>query len=147
MIFYILFILILLSLFLIDYLNRKQILPLPVNCEKLAVLVVIFVGIFRFDVGWDYVNYYNYINLEEWGHIIRLEPLSIVLCVIAIYFNSPPLLFVLFGLPTYYLFFQNIKEKFKNICPFIFCLFSFFLSGNIYFYTSDIGFVNCFRWI
>ncbi len=126
MIFYILFILILLSLFLIDYLNRKQILPLPVNCEKLAVLVVIFVGIFRFDVGWDYVNYYNYINLEEWGHIIRLEPLSIVLCVIAIYFNSPPLLFVLFGLPTYYLFFRTLKKNSKIFALSFFVYLAFF---------------------
>lgn len=78
--------------------------------EGVALFVIIFVGIFRFDVGWDYVNYYNYIDRVEIVQILRLEPFSQLLCVIAIIFNSPPLLFVLFGLPTYLIIFYSLRR-------------------------------------
>lgn len=78
--------------------------------EWLALFIIVFIAIFRFDVGWDYVNYYNYIDNVEILQILRLEPLSQIFCYIAILFESPPLLFVLFGLPTYLILFYTLKR-------------------------------------
>lgn len=111
--FYILFIFIVLTFF---FLSRF----FPVDSRKASFLeiiglfIIVFIGIFRFDVGWDYVNYYDSIDKVQVNQIIRLEPLSQVFCVIAILFDSPPLLFVLFGLPTYLIFFHSLKKKSVN---------------------------------
>lgn len=75
--------------------------------------VVIFIFVFRYDVGWDYVNYYHYVAdniLNE-----RLEPLSALFVLTAQYFKSPQLLFVLYGTLTYILIFQAIKRTSCNV--------------------------------
>lgn len=113
MLFYILFICIVLSLFFLSRVfpdgSRRYYF-----FELVGLFVIIFIGIFRFDVGWDYINYYNYIDKIEVNQIIRLEPLSQIFCIIAILFDNPPLLFVLFGLPTYLIFFHSFKKYSVN---------------------------------
>ena len=119
MLFYILFICIVLSLFFLSRVfpdgSRRYYF-----FELVGLFVINFSGIFRFDVGWDYINYYNYIDKIEVNQIIRLEPLSQIFCIIAILFDNPPLLFVLFGLPTYLIFFHSFKKYFS---PFYRCFF------------------------
>ena len=64
MLFYILFICIVLSLFFLSRVfpdgSRRYYF-----FELVGLFVIIFIGIFRFDVGWDYINYYNYIDKSE----------------------------------------------------------------------------------
>lgn len=110
MTFYILFLAVILFVFFLAAYCKKKKLKLFVEFDKLAVGILIFVGIFRFDVGWDYVNYYDYIDKIQIDRIIRLEPLSQLLCYISIYLESPPVLFVFFGLPTYLLLFRTLKS-------------------------------------
>lgn len=89
--------------------------------------IIIFLLVFRYDVGWDYPNYYNLV-LQPEEPSNRLEPFSYIFVCIARYFASPGLLFVLYGLPTYLLIFNNIKRFSCNyefslliyVCLFIF---------------------------
>ena len=109
MLFYILFICIVLSLFFLSRVfpdgSRRYYF-----FELVGLFVIIFIGIFRFDVGWDYINYYNYIDKIEVNQIIRLEPLSQIFCIIAILFDNPPLLFYYLDYQLILYFFIHLKN-------------------------------------
>lgn len=113
MAFYLLFILFTLSAFFVcSYYGRKR------NVKKNLVLVTyqflfILIYVFRYDVGWDYPNYFDAIINNDLSE--RLEPLSFVLYWIASSCNSPVLLFVLYGVPTYLLIFSTIKKYSVNV--------------------------------
>ena len=107
--FYVVFICSILFFFFLSFHERKK-YKNGVFFERIALFIIVFISIFRFDVGWDYVNYYNYIYNVEILQILGLEPFSQLLCYVALYFNSPPLLFILFGLPTYLILFQALRR-------------------------------------
>jgi hypothetical protein len=90
--------------------NRLKILP-----QKYGVIfseiLLIFLSIFRFDVGFDYAGYFSmiYPNMKE-IYVDRLEPIPQLIYYIADYLHSPLFVFVAFGLPTYILFFKTIHD-------------------------------------
>lgn len=68
-------------------------------------LILLFVAVFRFDVGYDYPSYYKMATPVYQDELERLEPMSKFLIKIAMSLDKPSLLFVLFGVPTYILAF------------------------------------------
>lgn len=69
-------------------------------------LLLFFISIFRFDVGFDYPNYYRLVGPSfDRLEFERIEPIAQLLVLIARYFREPWLLFVLFGIPIYILAF------------------------------------------
>jgi len=94
-----------------SYYKRKN--DVKKNVLFVYEFLFVIVYVFRYDVGWDYPNYFDTIingDLSE-----RLEPLSYVLYWIASACKSPILLFVLYGVPTYLLIFSTIKKYSVNI--------------------------------
>ena len=71
-------------------------------------VILFFIAIFRFDIGYDYPTYYRSITIAYAEDLEKFEPLSRLFIQIAAYFDSPWLIFILFGIPTY-------------ICAFIAC--------------------------
>lgn len=103
--FYLLFLLII-ALCLNAYAKTKKNLY-----NNLLVFIVTIVAIFRYNVGYDYQTYYRIIINENHELIYLLfSPLSALFAEIAIYFHSPQLLFVLFGVPTYILIFSTLRK-------------------------------------
>lgn len=69
-------------------------------------IILFFVAVFRFDIGYDYPNYYNLIGPSfDQVEFERIEPLAQWIVKIVRYVGEPWLLFVLFGIPTYLLAF------------------------------------------
>lgn len=87
--------------------QRKLILLCP-------YILLIVISIFRFDVGYDYPTYYEMSNDINDDGVERLEPLSYCLVVIASFIQQPFVIFILFGLPTYILYFIACKQT-KNM--------------------------------
>jgi hypothetical protein len=83
--------------------------------QSIAVFSIVIVAIIRFDVGWDYKGYYSSIINPHIYNLDRYEPLSRLFTNIALYFNSPPLLFVLYGIPTYLLVYFSFIKYSKNV--------------------------------
>lgn len=76
-------------------------------------LITIITGfaVCRYNVGYDYPNYYKIIEEENIALVeLLFAPLSALLAKIAIYFNSPQLLFFLFGIPIYGLILVTLKR-------------------------------------
>lgn len=84
--------------------------------QIICVLLICFISVFRFDVGHDYPSYYTFLwpKLDE-NVVQTFAPLSQVLFYIADYFRSPGLLFVLYGLLTYFCVFSTIRKYSQNI--------------------------------
>lgn len=96
-----------------------------------AIITLCIVGMFRFDVGWDYPAYYNsvleYSSLEK----RKFELFNYLLIGCAYYLNSPFIVFGLYAGLTYYFILTTLKQHsvdFKLaflIFFFIFYIFSF----------------------
>lgn len=113
MAFYLLFLLFtLFVLFINSYYNRKNDVRIKLILWVYEFLFII-IYVFRYDVGWDYPNYFDTIKNNDLSE--RLEPLSYVLYWIASACKSPVLLFVLYGIPTYLLIFSTIKKYSVNV--------------------------------
>ncbi len=135
MIFYTLFIFLFVMLaanYRLSCINDSMVLFVQKSRLYLAILLVICVSIFRFDVGYDYSEYYRmvYPSLDE--EVERFEPLSRLICYVVYYLKWPPALFIIFGLLAYYFYFSTLRRY----------------SGNLYFallafiafvYTTDFG--------
>lgn len=69
-------------------------------------IILFCISVFRFDIGYDYPNYYNLIGASfDQLEFERIEPLAQCIVKIVRYIGEPWLLFVLFGVPTYFLAF------------------------------------------
>lgn len=80
--------------------------------NNVLVLLVTIVAVLRYDVGYDYKTYHQIISNENHELIYLLfSPLSALFAEIAVYFKSPQLLFVLFGIPTYVLFLSALRRN------------------------------------
>ena len=64
-------------------------------------ILLFFVSIFAFDVGFDYFAYYEIVADVTAEGAERFEPLSYCLVQLARYWGEPYTLFILFGIPTY----------------------------------------------
>ena len=129
------FISLLLFLFLY-YSNRViNIGVCKINFTDIGFLLILFLSLLRFDVGWDYAGYYNTVVEDNIYLIRRFEPFSQIFFNIAVFFDSPQLVFILFGVPTYFFIYQTIK-KYSPSPRFSLLLYFCF------FYLESFGFIR-----
>lgn len=64
-------------------------------------VLLFLISAFRFDVGYDYFAYYEMVTDVYNEKVENFEPLSYLFILIARYFDTPYLLFILFAIPTY----------------------------------------------
>jgi hypothetical protein len=98
----------------------------------MVTFIIIFVAIFRYQVGYDYITYYDMIydaNSELVN--ILFAPLSAAFAHIAIYFKSPQLIFILFGIPIYILLFSTFKKYSSNYALSIITYMAFGFYGSL----------------
>lgn len=126
MLFYLL-LLLLIGFFLYLHLRYKKKIY-----RHIVTFIVIFVAIFRYQVGYDYITYYDIIKSENSALVNYLyTPLSAAFAHIAIYFHSPQLLFILFGIPIYMLLFNAFKRYSSNYALSIIIFMAFFFYGSL----------------
>lgn len=129
MLFYI--ILIALIFLLINIKGRYA--PLSFN---VAYFIIIFISIFRFDVGYDYPAYYNtfyptslFGGFEE---IDIFEPFSRQLIILSRLLGSPYWIMALFGILTYFFVYITIKDwKYRGYALLIYVCFLWLPSTDI----------------
>ena len=99
--------------------------------RNILTFIIILVAILRYEVGYDYITYKELIQSEDNDMVNYLfSPLSALFAHIAIYYHSPQLLFILFGIPTYILTFSTFKRYSADYALSIMVFMAFF------FYTS-----------
>lgn len=69
--------------------------------QILPCILLLFIAIFRFDIGYDYPSYYKMATPLYADELERIEPFSRYIIECAKYFEHPYILFILFGIPTY----------------------------------------------
>lgn len=111
------------------------------NVSLIAFLLIVVIALLRFDVGWDYVNYYRAVINND---IKRFEPLSQLFLYIAIQLGLPHLVFLLFGIPTYILIYSTIRKYSSNIGFSILLYFSFFYLESLGFIRQSLAVAICF---
>lgn len=86
------------------------------NTEKIrkciAYFFLIFITSFRYNVGWDYLTYYNF--LEKPGGAPYFEPAVRLFYYIAQFFNAPWILFAIFFILTMLFILLGIRERSSN---------------------------------
>lgn len=92
-----------------------------------AILFIIFVTAFRFNIGYDWSSYLNYIYPHyNPANIGRLEPLDKLIIGCAGYFNQPLIMFASYAVITYanigYLINKYSVSKYESLMIYI-CLF------------------------
>lgn len=97
--------------------NNKKSRSIKNTCLFFSFFFLFFVAAFRFDVGYDYENYYNYIEKEWLWGIIRMEPLNQPIFHTAIFLKSPLFAFIIYAILTYYFIIQSFKRS--SINPFL----------------------------
>lgn len=75
-----------------------------------ASFLVFFFAAIRFDIGFDYDVYYNMLDGPIWAGLIRFEPLSLVVALPAIYWESPYVFFILSSFVIYYFVSRAFKK-------------------------------------
>lgn len=76
-----------------------------------ASLILTIVACIRFDVGWDYPNYYNALDEVFLPTLMRFEPLSLVICLPSLLTGNPFLFFIISGIIIYPLTFYAFKQN------------------------------------
>ncbi|WP_300759260.1 EpsG family protein [uncultured Brachyspira sp.] len=102
------------------------------NKQDIAIIIIVLVAILRFDVGYDYPVYYEMAQTFSGINIDRCEPLSKLIIYIAYCCDSPPLMFVMFGLLSYSFYFSTIKKYSKDISISI-------ISFIAFIFVTDLG--------
>lgn len=128
MFFWIIFLLIVLLCFGNYYLGDR---PKPKTFERFGVLFIIVLMGIRFDIGFDYPDYYYliYPSIDE-AAMERIEPGSQFLMRITSIFNYPPLMFMVYSLLTYSITFYSLKKYTSNyfLAVITYLTFLFFIS-------------------
>ncbi len=79
-------------------------------------LIVLFVTIFRFDVGYDYLTYYeNVLHPSDWLYH-NWEPISVFFVKLCGFFQSPLLFFGIYGFAILFAIYKIIERY--SISPF-----------------------------
>lgn len=110
----------------------------------IAFLLISIVSLLRFDVGWDYIYYYQAVATNDIYLIRRFEPFSSLFFYLAIGLNSPHFIFLLFGIPTYYFVYKVIKYYSVNIGFSIVLYFCFFYLESLGFIRQALAVSICF---
>lgn len=114
------------------------------NFADLGFLLITLISLLRFDVGWDYVGYYEAVRDNDVYLIRKFEPLSQLLFNIAIYFDTPHLIFLFFGIPTYFLIYKTIKRYSISVRFSILLYLSFFYLESFGFIRQALAVSICF---
>ena len=121
--------------------KRLHFAGIRINVSSIAFVLIVAIALLRFDVGWDYVNYYQAVTNND---IKRFEPLSQLFFCIAIFFECPHLIFLLFGIPTYLLIFSTIRKYSRNVGFSILLYFCFFYLESLGFIRQALAVAICF---
>lgn len=139
--FYLFFLLIVLFLLYIQS-RKRQYSTVAGICVP---IIIIFVVICRYRVRYDYLTYYTLIENEEEAQILYLfSPLSILWAETALYFESPQMLFVLFGLPTFALLIFTLKKYSKDYALSVTILICFFFFTSLSIIRQALALAICF---
>lgn len=115
-----------------------------IKIEEVAFGVIVLVSLLRFDVGWDYVNYYKIASTYDIWAMQRFEPLSKLLLTVSAIFGYPQLTFWLFGIPTYYLIYKTVKRYSVSLRFSIVLYISFFYLESLGFIRQSLAVAICF---
>lgn len=95
-------------------------------------LFIVLVTILRFDVGFDYPNYFKtifpYLDMVEYN---RLEPANKIIYEYICELQYPPLLFIIYGIITLSLLFYSFKNYSTNFCIATLTYLAFFYLGGL----------------
>lgn len=85
------------------------------GCRIAALLIIIFFSIFRYDIGFDYQTYFNFIAKNDDSAIIGYEPISYGLMYLARLTDYPPTVFIFFGIPIYIFMYKGFVNSSVNV--------------------------------
>ena len=105
-------------------------IKLPVKYSRLskyviAAIIIILLTSVRFDVGFDYSNYYSMIE-SRGGDDYRNEPISALLMDFGHYTGFPPFSFLSFAIITYSLIIYTFCKNSEHYNLALFCYLCFF---------------------
>lgn len=105
MIIYCVFLLVVICLLLLKKMYKNDFI------DYLIVIVVLLFASMRFNVGFDYMSYYNMVDkFDQYiKHLVK-EPLHNFIVYISYYFNSPQLLFIIYAILMYSFIYLTIKD-------------------------------------
>lgn len=78
------------------------------NICLIGIIFLVLISIFRFDVGFDYPTYFKIAEGLREDEIERFEPGNKFIYLIAGLFHWSPLVFIIYGLLTYFFIFDTI---------------------------------------
>ena len=121
-----------------------------IRYKKLSYIVgcsfITIVTILRFDVGFDYPEYFNmvypYLDIIQYN---RMEPANKILLELTANSQYPPLLFIVYGIITFILFFYSFKNYSNNYCLAILTYLTFFYLGGLSTIRQEIA-VSLILW-
>ena len=100
--------------------------------KYLGCAFLIFITIMRFDVGYDYAEYYHSIYPSiDYSEFDRVEPANKLIYEYVAQQNFPPLLFIIYGLITLGLFIYSFTKYTPNFGITIFVYLAFFYLGGL----------------
>lgn len=117
----------------LSFKDKKKINIKPNMINYIGLILIVLFSVFRYDVGADYPSYYMSVNNPIFSE--DFEFLSLLIVQVARYFNYPPLLFILFGLITYYCFFKTMVSYSQNLLLSVLIYLSFF-------YFTDLSIIR-----
>lgn len=110
----------------------------------LSFTFIAVLSLLRFDVGYDYATYYTAISDRDIPVIERFEPLGRLLFYISVYFDSPLLVFLLFGIPTYYFILKGIERNSVDVRFSVLLYFCFFYLESLNLMRQALAVSICF---
>lgn len=97
-----------------------------------VLAIVILLSVFRFDVGFDYPYYFKSVEWPpNFSSLSRIEEGSRLFFDFTLWSRWPPLLFVLFGVPTYVLTFYTLERYTPDFKMAVLVYFAFFYSISL----------------
>lgn len=131
--FYIVFIILILSIIYISkFVDSKD---HPYFGLKIILLMLIALAALRYEVGVDYVTYYNIIDKFQLWAILRMEPLNQVIFFISTYLDSPFFCFAAYAYLTYIFIYKACIRN--SISPY----FALFIYTSL-FYLESLSFIR-----
>lgn len=99
--------------------------------KQIGFSVILFVTLFRFDVGYDYAGYFKNMHpFFDYASYMRLEPFGKLFMNISEFYNSPQLFFILYGVITFSCLIFAFTHFSKNLfITVLFYLAFFYLPG------------------
>lgn len=83
-------------------------------CQGFAIFIITVFSVIRYDIGFDYQTYFNFIESGNEERIEKFEPLSYCLMYLARMTEYPPMVFILFGVLTYWFMYKGIAKNSVN---------------------------------